>query len=332
MTVPSSLPILTPTLLRQGQSLRADVQRAASEMTSGLASDTGAALRGDFAGLAGIDRGLAALTSHTGVANELSLLADAMQSGLATIDAATARMAERIVATATLATDGQLSELAGAAAQTLHQAIGILNTSVSGLALFSGKQSDVAPLPPADDLIDALETAIAGVSTPEDARAAIHDWFDSPAGYAALYAGGPPRAALPVAAGESVRLDVTAGDSGIRDTLEGLATMALVERGLFAGNIAARRALTLAAGETMLASGETRTATAARIGLAQERIDNARSRNEAEKTALEVSRLALTAVDPYEAATRLKDLEARLDGFYLLTARLSRLSLAEYLR
>jgi flagellar hook-associated protein 3 FlgL len=40
----------------------------------------------------------------------------------------------------------------------------------------------------------------------------------------------------------------------------------------------------------------------------------------------------LTARDQYEAATELRDLEASLEASYLLTTRLSNLSLLNYLR
>lgn len=332
MTAPSSLPFLTPGLLRHAGALRAELQRAAAEMTTGLVTDVGAAQQGDFGTLAGIDRALGAIAGHASATSGLALLADSIQSGLGTIDEAAATISGRIMGTASLATDRQLSDLAAAATQALHQTVGILNTSVSGLSLFSGTRSDTAPLPPAGALVDALEAAVAGAVTAEEARAAIHDWFASPTGYAALYAGGPPRTALPIAAGESVGLDVTAEDEGIRATLEGLAILALVDRGLFDADVEMKRGLVLAAGETLLSAAQPRGAAAARIGTAQERVERARSRNEAERTALEISRVALTGADPYEAATRLHDIETRLETFYLLAARLSRLNLAEYLR
>ena len=70
----------------------------------------------------------------------------------------------------------------------------------------------------------------------------------------------------------------------------------------------------------------------AEIGSAQAHIENASARNAAEKTALEISRNELVAVDPYETATRLEAVRNQLDTLYALTVRMSRLSLAEYMK
>ena len=51
-----------------------------------------------------------------------------------------------------------------------------------------------------------------------------------------------------------------------------------------------------------------------------------------EATALGLARADLIAVDGYDAASRLKETETRLQTIYALTARLSELSLANYLR
>lgn len=332
MIAPSSLPFLTPGLLRQAGTLRAELQRAASEMTSGRVADVGAVQRGDFAMLAGIDRALSTIDGYTTTLNELAQTGDAMQRALDAIGEAATSISGPLLAMATVASEHQLSDLTAGGAKAMQQVVGILNSNLSGRSLFGGTASDRAPLPPADDLIDALATAITGATTLDDIRSAVHDWFTQPGGFATHYAGGPPRAAVPSAPGESVGLDVTAADDGLRPTLEGLAILALADRGLFDAQAEVKRGLVIAAGETLLSAAEPRLAAASRIGIAQERVADARARNEAERAALEISRVTLTEADPYEAATRLKDLEARLDGFYLLTARLSRLNLAEYLR
>jgi len=61
-------------------------------------------------------------------------------------------------------------------------------------------------------------------------------------------------------------------------------------------------------------------------------IDGATARNTAESSALELARAELIAIDPYKAATDLTSVQTQLETLYALTARLSRLSLVEYLR
>ena len=45
----------------------------------------------------------------------------------------------------------------------------------------------------------------------------------------------------------------------------------------------------------------------------------------------EIARLGIVSMDPYDAATALTEAESQLDTLYTVTARLSRLSLANYL-
>ena len=52
----------------------------------------------------------------------------------------------------------------------------------------------------------------------------------------------------------------------------------------------------------------------------------------AEATALGLAREALIGADPYEAAAALEAAETQLETLYTLTARISRLSLVNFLR
>ncbi|MBP9184178.1 MAG: flagellar biosynthesis protein FlgL, partial [Fuscovulum sp.] len=211
--------------------------------------------------------------------------------------------------------------------------IAALNTRFSERALFSGVSAETQPLPDPGTILSAIEAAItsAGASTVGDVQSAIADWFDDPLGYQALYAGGGPRADVPVAAGETADLSVTALDPAIKDTLRGLATMALLGRGLMAGQVEARSDMAKAAGEDLLTGSESRSHLMARVGTVQAQIAAAQTRNTAEESALSITRAGIISADPYDAATRLEDLQTRIEALYLVTARVSRLSLADYL-
>ena len=62
------------------------------------------------------------------------------------------------------------------------------------------------------------------------------------------------------------------------------------------------------------------------------RVEDAAARLSARGTALEIARNDMSAADPYETATKLQNVQLQLETHYTLTARLSRLSLTEYLR
>jgi len=70
----------------------------------------------------------------------------------------------------------------------------------------------------------------------------------------------------------------------------------------------------------------------ARLGVAEGRIEDARVRSEATRTGLELEEVRLTAASPYEVATDIEAVRRQLESMYVLTARLSDLSLTAYLR
>jgi flagellar hook-associated protein 3 FlgL len=117
----------------------------------------------------------------------------------------------------------------------------------------------------------------------------------------------------------------------VRDTLKGLALAAILDKGTLAGNAGERAALATRAGTVLLEASDARSALAARIGTAEERIASATTRNASETTALQIARLGIVSIDPYAAATALTEAESQLDTLYAVTARLSRLKLANYL-
>jgi flagellar hook-associated protein 3 FlgL len=80
-----------------------------------------------------------------------------------------------------------------------------------------------------------------------------------------------------------------------------------------------------------MTSGDTRAQLMARVGTAQARISAATIRNGAEESALGLARAGIVSADPYDAAARLEDLQTRIEALYLITARVSRLSLADYI-
>ena len=322
---------LTTILSRQSANLRAEIERRSTELSTGPHRDMGAAVGGDFSALAAVEHSLARLKGHAASTTEAALLTDTVQTALGVISDDATDLAGNILQAVGPGTETSLDFLATEAGRAFNTAIAALNTRFSERAVFSGVNSDTSPLPAAETILAALDTAVAGAATVEDVQTAIADWFASPAGYDALYAGGAPRADLPIAAGETADLSVTALDPAIKDTLRALATAAMVGRGVLSGQHEARSQLMKAAGTDLLSGGGARSQLAARVGTVQAQIAAAQTRNEAEKSALDIARAGIVAADPYETATRLEDLQTRLESLYLITSRVSKLSLADYI-
>jgi len=70
----------------------------------------------------------------------------------------------------------------------------------------------------------------------------------------------------------------------------------------------------------------------ARQGAIAARVDQAQSQNASERFAFQEARNSVVGIDLFDTATQLEDAQTRLESLYLLTARMSRLSLTEYLR
>lgn len=323
---------LTNILARQGADLRGQVQRAAQEVASGRHSDIGATLRGDFSPLLAIDASLSRIAAYHTAATDASVQTAQQQSAIAGLSQLAGGLSTALMGARDVSTPAQVNTLAADARGRLESAIGLLNTQAGGRAVFSGQATDTAPLGSVDDMLTALQTAAAGATTAGQVAAAVTTWFADPLGYGTFYQGGAALTPVPLAPGETADLSTTAMDPAIRDSLAGLAMAALLDRGVLASDPSERARLAATAGQSLTRSEEDRITLSARIGTVEAQIESARTRNSSEETALGILRSDIGSVDPYEAATRLETVRAQLESLYLVTARVSRLSLTEYLR
>ena len=320
-------------LRRHTIDLKQTLQRLSNEVATGRVSDTAARVSGDLGPITGIDAALARLKGYNAVTSEAGLYAGAMQTALGTMDSLASSLSNALISTTTGGTASMIDATGKDAEQNLQTALSVLNTRFGDRSLFAGIETTGAATVGSDTLLSALTTAIAGAVSAQDVETAVTDWFASPTGYDAIaYQGGEDLAALTIAPGDEAKIDITAKDPALRDTIKGLAMAALLNRGVLAGQSAGRQDLARRAGLSLLENKTDRTNVAARLGLAEAQIDAAETRNSNETSALQIARNGVTEADPYETATRLGETEAQLEKIYALTARLSRLSLLDYLK
>ena len=322
---------LTTILSRQSASMRAEIERRTTELTTGIHRDLGAAVGGDFSALAAVEGSLSRLKAYSASTTEAALYTDAMQSALGAISDGAGDLSANILRTTGPASDISLDSVAFQAGRAFETAIAALNTRLSDRAIFSGVNSDTPPLPDAETILSALDTATAGAATVADVVAAVTNWFADPAGYDASYVGGRARSDVAISQGESARIDFTAADPAIKAMLQGLATAAMLDRGALAGQPEARSQLLRDAGQMIVTADNGFTQLAARVGTVQAQVAAAQTRNGAEETALGLTRAGMVSADPYDTATALEDLQNRLQSLYLVTSRVSRLTLADYI-
>ncbi|RYI10017.1 MAG: flagellar biosynthesis protein FlgL [Acetobacteraceae bacterium] len=323
---------LTNVLARQSADLRAQVQRASQEVASGKHTDIGATLRGDLSPMLAIDASLSRLSAYKSNTTEAALHSSAQQSAIAGLSNLAAGISTTLLGAKNFSTPAQVDTLAADAKGRLASAIGLLNTQAGGRAVFSGVATDTVPLGSIDDMLTALQIAATGATTAGQVSAAVNGWFADPLGFGTFYRGDEALTPVPITGGESADLSTTAMDQALRDTLAGFAMASLIDRGALAGDPLERGRLAQQAGQQLVTTEDARTTLQARIGTVEAQIEGARTRNSAEETSLGILRADLGSVDPYDAATRLQTIQSQLESLYLVTARVSRLSLAEYLR
>lgn len=325
----------TFTLRRMTTGLKQDARVAAQELTTGRTANVAQKIRGDFSNLTGVEAALSRLQGYRVATDSADLKANAMQTVFSSVDKMTDGLATSLLGAAMAGNGSNLAAFTQGASQRLETVIAALNSKIGDETLFAGVASDGPATASADTIMAALESSIiaAGATTATDIEAAVDAWFQSPTGYATTgYLGGSGKTGLAVSAEATVDQGITAADPALRDTIKALSLVALIDRGTLIPNTQTAIGLAQKAGTSLLQAQSDRTVLAGRLGGVQAVIDQAQTRNSAEESALNLARSDLLSVDPYEAATRMEAAQNQLETLYAVTARLSRLSLVDFLR
>ncbi|KAA9009969.1 flagellin [Histidinibacterium aquaticum] len=269
-------------------------------------------------------------------------------------------MADEVRAAALGVTSAGASDngaLKAAAASALDRILGQLNTSHSGTQLFSGIETAVSPMTAWDEahpvtglvpsqVIDGVIGG--GVVSAADATAKAAELaqvFDGTALPAArtyeetFYSGAPlldgggvpvPRQSARIDEGVTLDYGVQANDPAFRDIYRGLAMLAATDATEIPDAAARQTWMEEALGA--LSSGLDGLLEAeARLGGAQKGLDETIALLESRRDLYAGQIGAMENVDPYEAATRLTELETRLEASYLVTRRLSEMSFLKFM-
>ena len=321
-------------LRRDNARLKEGLQRLTAELSTGRIADLRAASGGDLRPLASVERSVSLLASVRTSNAEAALFAEVAQTALSDVQSGAETLSATALLARTSAVPAQIDAVGREAVQQFEAAVARLNMQAAGRTIFAGLATDGPALRPGSEILDTLETVVAGAATAADVGAALDAWFAPGGGYETLaYAGSPdPLRPFRVSPGESVDLPVTALAPAIRDTLRGLAMSALLDRGVLGGDVAERAALAGASGESLIAARDGLVTLRGQVGDAEAAIERSRVRNESERAAAERARATIVEADPFQAATELQALQGQLETLYAITARLSGLSLTNFLR
>lgn len=307
------------------------------ELSSGMVADLGQRLDGNTRALNEIESRIVLTRQLNQNASEAAVRLRAVQDMFEGIRASTSDLG--ISLSADIFIDGSLLIGTGLAqaVDAFDISIRRLNGTNSNRHLMSGDASGTVPLIDASLIMDQLVAITAGMTTADDVAQAISTWFDAPSGGGGFldvaYSGGlGPAQKISVGDGMAVEMATTAASPAIRDLLKGLATGAIVQRGVLGADQTERGRLMKLSGDLLTAADSAVLGEMGRVGVAQQSVERAQATNGAVLNTLDLARNDLLRADPLETTAALTEVKAQLDTIYAVTARLSKLRLVDFLR
>jgi len=321
-------------LQRRGAALKAEMTRLNEELATGQVSDVKSVLAGNVSYLADIESDLNTLSAFQIATSEAAQFTGSVQAALEHIDTGAGTLGTALITAASSAVGGVLDQMSTDAEAEMANIVSALNTSTGGRSIFAGTASDRPALANADVILAGARAAAAGATSPSDLQAALNQWFNDPAGFRSTAYLGSDTDIAPFRLNEQdeVKVQLTADDKVFRDILKNVTMAAIASDTSFSFTPEQQRSVLTEAGGALLESQGALTATRANVGAAEARIDTFETRNSTRKTALEFAKGALLQADPYETATELEAVQFQLESLYTITARMSGLSLVNFVR
>ena len=321
-------------LQRQNTDLKNSLNTLSAALSSGQVQDTTRALFGDTNRLSSLEHSLKVLTTQSDRTKETALKIETMQRSLDSFDLQRTDLAEGLSLITRDSMEFQIDEAATNANERFAGFVSALNTQVGGQSLFAGVAFDRPALISGAEMMAEITTAVGAATDADDIIAAITTWFDDPAGgFATVGYTGDTGAQLSrrIDGDTVVSINARADEPGLRNVLKAAAIAAVTDN--LSGATNATKATLLRTGGLQLYAETSGVAQVqARLGYIEEQIENVSVTQAAETTALTIALNNITQADPFETATALQAVQTQLEMHYAMTARLSRLSLSEYLR
>lgn len=319
------------TSARQMGQAKSEMRVLVQEFTSGQKADLPKHLGFDTVRIDEIDETLARISAYDNAAKNVSSILTTQQASLSKIENSRVSLGQAAIGTNANVTETALNIVVESGQVAFKDMVNALNITHAGSSVFAGSASGVSPLPAPAALIADLKAQIDFTQTPAQVSQQIDDYFTDPAGrYEAVHYNGNDGAGTmrEVAPGTAVSIGASALDPGLRTVLAETAKLAL------AGELPTRENRIEMARQTgpklQTASGVI--TLKGQIGLHEATVGRARSAMSAERSAVSIERNKRLAADPYETASKLKQIETQLETHFTMLNRMSKLSLVNYLR
>lgn len=316
--------------------LRTDLRRLSTETTTGVRADIPKHLRGDLLDLSRLSYAIQSADAYQRNAKEAATAANAMQHAFSTVQKIADSLGFAMQSDEPPASENLTGTVASIAERQLNDVISTLNTRLGGRYLLSGKKVNVAPVIPAEKLVEKAAAAISGAATAEEALIRLREWFGNGSATGnvrdSFYQGSfGDSSVFSIGPSQTLRFSQTASEEGVGDILLGLTIGALVSQGAFENRPDQQLILMRAGGSALLSGSSGLSLSMAGLGSVEQTIEQASVKLEHQIRALQIERNEMISADSYEAGSQLVQAEAQLRALYAVTARLSNLSLTNYL-
>lgn len=321
---------------KRANDTREQLNRAATEMTTGINSSRYEATAGNTTRIFAIERSIDRNEAFAQTIALTEVRLDTMQNGLGLILTPLENLAVDMTSSVALGDISASLMHAQTARNAFKDTVGVLNTQAGGLSLFAGTATDKPALASAESMLSDLDALAQGAATAADAITAINAYFqkDPPGAFYSSGYIGSTDGSSPVDIGEGRRLDyaVRADDDKLVAVLRSQALAAVVAGGAFAGDNDAQMQMLKASGDAMLASKEGLLDLRAAVGVSQNTLETGKAARTAEHDTLDLARNAIMTVDSTAVTSRYQALETQLNTIYAVTARLGDLSYSRYMK
>lgn len=316
--------LMTASLGQHISELRTQIGKTSTEATTGRYEDLTLHLSGRIGKAMLGQKALADISTDREVLNLRASRLSLIQTSLGTVQESSSGIAANMLS----AIGGEHETDVGIAARdakaALSASLSSLNARYGDRFLFAGDATSTLPFSDQSALLADIELIADSATDSADFATQLDDYFTSPTGgwLQNIYQGSTTA---------SDPESVTADNDAIKSLIRDLAVLAISGPD---GPLASLNGYKTLVQETSLSlsSSETQiTNLRADLGVYEERNAIEQKTLDTEETVLTASFNDLTARDQYEAATELQSLQTTLEASYLITARLSQLSLLNYL-
>lgn len=322
-------------LRQRSGDLQRTLSRLTNEISSGRTEDLSAAVKGDFGMLGQIERQLQVTDGFSEARNSLESKFDATIVAFGTLRSLVSSQGAEILSAIGLQQQGLLEARINAGSGDFDVAVRTMNTRIGEQYVYSGVNSNTPPLINSDDILNELSIATAVAVDANQFNQIVDDWFLSTGGgfETLAYQGGVEIGSpIPVGMNQNVSDTPTAAARSFRQTLKELAKVELLSDGAFNSQQDERQEVLRSAGQGMLEASAAIISEEADLGAMQARLSMVQTQAMSLETSLKEARAKVREIDPFEAASELQAVQQQIESLYIITARNSRLTLAEYLR